>query len=84
MNELAKSDTELAKTEKLVLLIEADIAIRDGKLHADPTAVRGLFGLRYPHGFTEETITELIGLIDEAANDWSSRQVGDQVNRSFH
>ena len=84
VNELAHSDTELAKTEKLVLLIEADMAIRDGKLHADPSAVRGLYGLQYPHDCSDETVTELIGLIDEAANDWRSRVPGEQVRRSFH
>lgn len=84
VNELAHSDTELAKTEKLVLLIEADIAIRDGKLHADPNAMRGLYGLKYPHGCTDETVTELIGMIDEAAKDWNDRATGDEVRRTFH
>lgn len=65
-------------------MIEADIAIRDGKLHADPNAMRGLYGLKYPHGCTDETVTELISMIDEAAKDWSDRATGDEVRRTFH
>ena len=83
VNELAHSNSELAKTEKLVLLIEADMAIRDGKLHADPSAMRGLYGLKYPHSCSEETVSELIGLIDGAASDWNSRVAGEQLHRSF-
>ena len=84
VSELAHSDTELAQTEKLALLIEADIAIRDGKLRADPSAVRGLYGLQYPHGCSDETVTELIDLIYEAASDWRSRVSGEEVSRTFH
>ena len=83
VNELAHNDSELAKTEKLVLLIQADLAIRDGKLHADPDAIRGLYGLEYPHSCDKQIKGEIICAIDDAAKDWSALSVGDRVSRFF-
>jgi hypothetical protein len=59
------------------------MAIRDSKLHADPEALRGRYGLKYPHECTAAAIDQLIGSLDSAANDWRRRSIGEQVIRSF-
>jgi hypothetical protein len=83
VNELAHADTELASTELLVLLIQSEIATRRGTLHADPEAIRGLYGLRYPDTCGADQREEIIHEIEVAGEEWSNLSEGGRWLRSF-
>ncbi len=83
VNELAHSDSELASTELLVLLIQSEIATSNGTLHADPKAVRGMYGLRYPDSCSDHDKEAIIDAIKVAAASWSVMGVGEAVARRF-
>lgn len=83
VNELAHNDTELASTELLVLLIQNEIATRDGVLHADPEAIRGMYGLRYPEFCGDDARQAIIDAVDAESAEWAALKVGDTVTRTF-
>ena len=83
VNELAHNDSELAVTEKLVLLIQNEIATRNGTLHADPNAIRGMYGLRYPDCCNEQEKESIISAIEADAVTWSALSVGEKVLHTF-
>ena len=83
VNELAHSASELASTELLVLLIQGEIATRNGTLHADPKAVRGIYGLHYPDSCSAQDKEAIIDTINSEAASWSAMEVGETLARTF-
>ena len=83
VNELAHSNSELASTELLVLLIQNEAAMRRGELHADPEAVRGLYGLHYPEYCSSADKESLINTLESATQAWRDLRIGNSWLRYF-
>ncbi len=83
VNELARPDTELAQTEKLVLLLQTELDVRSGRLHASPTHLRGLYGLRYPSYCDDEDIDRICDKIGTYASRWEEMAVGDGLTFEY-
>ncbi len=83
VNELAHNESELANTELLVLLIQSEIASRNGSLYADPEAIRGMYGLNYPDSCSESDVETIIQEIHKAEDVWNAMGIAESVIHTF-
>lgn len=83
VNELAEPESELAKTEKLVLLIQTDHDIRAGKLNASSSHLRGLYGLRYPSFCADSDVDQICEKISSQSQRWAALHAGETLEFEF-
>ena len=83
VNELAHSESELATTERLVLLVQNEVATRNGTLHADSKAIRRMYGLHYPDYCSEKDVELIIQEILRAKDAWQKMGFAESVSHIF-
>lgn len=84
VNELADPDSELAQTESLVLNIECEFGVRQGRLHADPATLRGMYGLSFPDFLTSDDLNQILSKLDRLESAWAEMSIGERLEYQFH
>ena len=83
VNELADPESELSQTERLVLNIQGELGVEDGTIHADPSALRGLYGLEYPSYCSQGDVATILDTLHNARANWNGMRVNESIEFEF-